>query len=57
MKDKAKFDEFQLKKWCSKLISREKIPTKWFNVDSIPKTERGKINRDNVAKFCNDLSK
>ena len=43
MRDKAKFDEFQLKKWCSKLISREKIPTKWFNVDSIPKNERGKI--------------
>ena len=55
MKDKAKFDEFKLKKWCSKLISREKIPTKWFNVKSIPKTERGKINRDNVAKFCKNL--
>ena len=55
MKDKAKFDEFQLKKWCSKLISREKIPTKWFNVESIPKNERGKINRDNVAKFCKNI--
>ena len=52
MKDKNNFNELKLKKWCSNFISREKIPTKWFLVDSIPKTDRGKINRDNVASFC-----
>jgi acyl-coenzyme A synthetase/AMP-(fatty) acid ligase len=33
-------------------LAREKVPERWFVVDEIPKTDRGKINRDNVAKYC-----
>lgn len=41
-----------LRTWCSERLSREKVPEKWFVVDDIPKTDRGKINRDVVARHC-----
>ena len=33
-------------------ILPHKFPVKWFVVDSIPKTSRGKIKRDLVVKAC-----
>ena len=48
----APLDTETLKTWCSERISREKVPTRWFVVDEIPKTDRGKINRDLVARHC-----
>ena len=47
-----KFDLNIIKEWCNARLTKEKIPDRWFIVDSIPKTDRGKINRENVAKFC-----
>jgi acyl-CoA synthetase (AMP-forming)/AMP-acid ligase II len=41
-----------LQAWCAQRLAREKIPSRWFVVDEIPKTDRGKVNRDNVAAFC-----
>lgn len=48
----AQFDERAVRRWCSERLSREKIPVRWFVVDAIPKTDRGKINRDVVAAHC-----
>ena len=48
----AEFDERGIRRWCSERLSREKIPVRWFVVDTIPKTDRGKINRDVVAAHC-----
>lgn len=48
----AAFDERQIRRWCGERLSREKIPVQWFVVDEVPKTDRGKINRDVVANFC-----
>lgn len=46
-----------VKKWLKENISPHKFPAKWYLVDEIPKTSRGKIKRDNVADFCiNKLS-
>ena len=45
-----------LVEFCSGLLSDYKIPATWFKVDNIPKTSRGKINRANVAEFCQSLS-
>ena len=42
----------KVKKWLVKNISPHKFPSKWFVVDSITKTSRGKIKRDLVAKAC-----
>lgn len=41
-----------LKLWCAEHIVREKVPEKWYVLSDIPKTDRGKINRDNVASVC-----
>jgi acyl-CoA synthetase (AMP-forming)/AMP-acid ligase II len=45
-----KLEDLQL--WCAQRLVREKNPEKWFVVDAIPKTDRGKTNRNNVAKVC-----
>jgi oxalate---CoA ligase len=50
--DNHSFDLKKLKKWVSKKIVKDKNPDFWFVLDSIPKTDRGKINRDNVASLC-----
>ncbi len=42
----------ELRQWCTGRLAREKIPSRWFIIDDIPKTDRGKINRDNVATYC-----
>ena len=41
-----------LRRWCAERISRDKVPRKWFALDDIPKTDRGKLNRDVVAAHC-----
>ncbi len=41
-----------IKQWCSDRLIKEKIPERWFVVDEIPKSDRGKINRDIVASIC-----
>lgn len=47
----------ELRIWCSKFLSQEKVPEKWFIISEIPKTDRGKINRDNVASACLRMNK
>jgi|SaaInlStandDraft_5_1057022.scaffolds.fasta_scaffold12399_2 oxalate---CoA ligase len=42
----------ELEKWCQKYLVQEKIPERWFILSDIPKTDRGKINRNNVAEVC-----
>ena len=42
----------KIKKWCSDRLIKEKLPERWFVLDEIPKSDRGKINRDNVASIC-----
>ncbi len=41
-----------LKAWCRERLVKEKNPDRWYLVDEIPKTDRGKINRDTVADVC-----
>ena len=41
-----------LAKWMAPLIRKDAIPEKWFFVNEIPKTDRGKINRNNVRAVC-----
>jgi oxalate---CoA ligase len=39
-----------LKAWCADRIRRQAIPERWYFVDKIPRTERGKINRERVRQ-------
>jgi len=41
-----------LRAWCLECIRRECIPERWFVLDEIPKTDRGKLNRDRVRQAC-----
>ena len=42
----------ELKNWCMDKITIEKVPSKWFFVEEIPKTDRGKVDRLNIAAMC-----
>ncbi len=44
--------ERELRTWCSLQIRREARPERWFFVSKIPRTERGKLNRDAVRQAC-----
>jgi len=50
------FEFESLKKWVKERLSKEKVPSKWFLLDEIPKTDRGKVNRFNVAELCKTKS-
>jgi acyl-CoA synthetase (AMP-forming)/AMP-acid ligase II len=41
-----------LRLWCLERIRRDAVPQRWFMVDEIPKTDRGKLNRDKVRAAC-----
>ena len=41
-----------LKAWCAERIRMDCVPEKWFVLPEIPKTDRGKINRDRVRDVC-----
>lgn len=44
----ANEDANSLRDWCMKRLRREATPERWFFVDDIPKTARGKVSRDVV---------
>ncbi|MBI1210676.1 MAG: AMP-binding protein [Alphaproteobacteria bacterium] len=39
-----------LRGWCLERLRREAAPERWFFVDEIPKTSRGKVSRETVRK-------
>ena len=41
-----------LREWALERIRRENVPERWFFVEEIPKSERGKINRQTVMSQC-----
>ena len=41
-----------LRRWCLERLRREAVPERWFLVAEIPKTDRGKINRQAVWAHC-----
>ena len=47
----------ELRAWCLERIRRELVPERWFLLAEIPKTDRGKINRNNVRQFCEGLKR
>ena len=45
----------QLHAWTKQHLAAYKMPVRWYLRDEIPRTSRGKINRDNVMRLCADL--
>ena len=50
--DGAVLEPKALKAWSAERLAREKLPDRWWIVAEIPKTDRGKVNRDVVARAC-----
>lgn len=42
--------------WLGKHLAEHQLPVRWFVLDAIPRTSRGKINRDHIAAVCRDLT-
>ena len=43
-------DVMAIKDWCETHIRREAVPSKLFVLPALPRTDRGKLNRDVVRK-------
>jgi long-chain acyl-CoA synthetase len=41
--------------WCARHLAVHQLPSRWYLVDEIPRTSRGKINREAVAQRCAGL--
>ena len=41
-----------LYEWIGKHLARHKHPARWYFLEEIPRTSRGKINRDSVRQAC-----
>jgi acyl-CoA synthetase (AMP-forming)/AMP-acid ligase II len=39
-----------LRAWCRERLRREAVPERWFIVEQIPRSMRGKVNRDSVRR-------
>jgi acyl-CoA synthetase (AMP-forming)/AMP-acid ligase II len=42
--------------WMRERLSRHKMPARWYRLDAIPRTARGKIHRASVAARCAELA-
>jgi acyl-coenzyme A synthetase/AMP-(fatty) acid ligase len=38
--------------WMKSHLAEHKMPSRWWLIDEIPRTSRGKINRDAVKAAC-----
>jgi acyl-CoA synthetase (AMP-forming)/AMP-acid ligase II len=45
----------RLQEWCATYLSRDQLPRRWYVLDEIPRTSRGKVNREAVARRCAEL--
>jgi acyl-CoA synthetase (AMP-forming)/AMP-acid ligase II len=41
--------------WMKSHLAESKMPVRWWMIDAIPRTSRGKINRDAVKAACQEL--
>lgn len=41
--------------WMKSHLAEHKMPSRWWAIDTIPRTSRGKINRDAVKSACEKL--
>lgn len=45
-------DPREIRRWCETRIRRDAVPAKLFVLDGLPRTDRGKLNRDMVRATC-----
>jgi len=42
--------------WMSERLAKHKLPVRWYLIEEIPRTSRGKINRESVSEVCAALT-
>ncbi len=47
---------FGLYQWVADHLAKHKHPERWFLLDEIPRTSRGKINRESVRQACETIT-
>ncbi len=45
-----------LHEWMKRHLADHKMPSRWWAIESIPRTSRGKLNREAVKASCNSLA-
>ena len=55
LKDRDEATLIELRTWMKQHLADHKMPVRWYLVDEIPRTSRGKINRATVGERCADL--
>lgn len=55
LKEERDVSSDDLENWMKTLIRKDAIPEDWFFVPEIPKTDRGKVNRDIVREKCLEM--
>jgi acyl-CoA synthetase (AMP-forming)/AMP-acid ligase II len=45
----------QLHEWTRERLGSHRVPKRWYVVEQIPRSSRGKVNRRQVAEFCESL--
>jgi acyl-CoA synthetase (AMP-forming)/AMP-acid ligase II len=46
----------RLQEWTRGRLGVHQMPARWYMVNAIPRTSRGKVNRQQVAEYCASLS-
>jgi fatty-acyl-CoA synthase/2,3-dihydroxybenzoate-AMP ligase len=46
----------ELREWARQRLASHQIPVRWYVVDAIPRTSRGKIDRARMAEQCAGLT-
>jgi acyl-CoA synthetase (AMP-forming)/AMP-acid ligase II len=52
LKDAGEATLRDLHRWASEHLAKHQLPQRWYVVDEIPRTSRGKVSRANVAEQC-----
>lgn len=52
LKEDAKVNKFEIRQWCLHRIRKHAVPAKLYFLESLPRTDRGKLNRDSVRTAC-----
>jgi acyl-CoA synthetase (AMP-forming)/AMP-acid ligase II len=42
----------RLQEFCAEFLARHQLPQRWYVLDEIPRTSRGKVKRDAVSQRC-----
>ena len=52
LKDASDAGFHQLHEWLARHLGKHQMPARWYVLDEMPRTSRGKINRAQVAQKC-----